>query len=156
PATPLARSLATIACIALPRFGVLAHARVTQRVTGGDLVRLEHGDHVDAWSANAHRQEPAPAIRVEIRHLVVHQIAAGLPKRLTRNDFTGLLPLELEEDPAFQYVPENRPGMAMRPRPGVCGRELDELRHRVCPLGNPGWGDAQKIGDLGVSCSQHV
>ena len=81
--------------------GVLAGARVAQMVAGGDLLRFEHGDHVHARSTNAHREKPGPALRVEICHLVVHHVPAGFPKRLTRNDFAGLLPLELEEDPAI-------------------------------------------------------
>ena len=125
-------------------------------LAGLDLLQREHGDHVDARSADAHRKEPAPVIRVQIRHLIVHNIATRLPERFSRNDLSWLVPLKLEQDPAFEHVPENRSGMAMRRQPGVCGRKFDELCHRMCALGNRGRGDAQQIGDLDVSCNQHV
>jgi hypothetical protein len=101
-------------------------------------------------------KNPAPIIRVQIRHLIVHDIATRLPERLSRNDFSWLVPLKLAQDPAFEYVPEKRSGMAMRRQPGVGGWKFDELSHRMCALGNRGRGDAQKIGDLDVSCAQHV
>ena len=82
-------------------------------------------------------KNPAPITRVQIRHLIVHDIATRLPKCLSRNDFSWLVPLKLEQDPAFAYVPENRSGMAMR-RPGVCGWKFDELCHRMCALGIQG------------------
>jgi hypothetical protein len=46
--------------------------------------------------------------------------------------------------------------MAMRRQPGVCGWKFDEVCHRMCALGNRGRGDAQQIGELDVSCNQHV
>jgi hypothetical protein len=75
---------------------------------------------------------PAPITRVQIRHLIVHDIATKLPKCLSRNDLSWLVPLKLEHDPAFEYVPENRSGMAMRRQPGVYGWKFDELSHRMC------------------------
>ena len=91
-----------------------------------------------------------------MRHLMVHDIATRLPERFSRNDLSWLVPLKLEQDPAFEHVPENRSGMAMRRQPGVCGWKFDEVCHRMCALGNRGRGDAQQIGELDVSCNQHV
>ena len=125
-------------------------------IAGDDLLRFEHGDHVDARSTDAHRYKPGPGTRVQIRYLVMHDLAARFPKRLTRNDLSRLITLELEEDFALEYVTEYRSGMAMRPQSFVRRRELDELRHRMRAFGNPGRGDAQKVSDLGVSCNQHV
>jgi hypothetical protein len=125
-------------------------------IAGRDLLGCQHGDHVDAGSADAHRKKPAPIARVQIRHLVVHDIAARLPERFSRNDLSWLITLKLEQDPAFEYVTENRSGMAMRRQPGVCGWKFDELCHRMRTLGNPGRGHAQQIGDVDVSCNQHV
>ena len=92
-------------------------------IAGDDLLRFEHGDHVDARSTDAHRYKPGPGTRVQIRYLVMHDVAARLPKRLTRNDLSRLITLELEEYSALEYVTEYRSGMAMapvlRPQAGV-------------------------------------
>ena len=103
-----------------------------------------------------HTATPGPGTRVQIRYLVMHDVAARFPKRLTRNDLSRLITLELEEDFALEYVTEYRSGMAMRRQSFVRRRELDVLRHRMRAFGNPGRGDAQKVSDLGVSCNQHV
>jgi len=64
PSTPAARSREMIA-----RIVVMARAceqRVAQGIAGQDLSRLEHGDHVDARSADAHREEATPAVGIQI------------------------------------------------------------------------------------------
>ena len=71
---------------------------MAQGIAGRDLARLEHGDHVDVGSADADREEAAPAGGVEVSHLIVHDVAAGLPKGLACRDFSRRLALELEED----------------------------------------------------------
>jgi hypothetical protein len=86
---------------------------MTQRIAGRDLSRLEHGDHVDVGSADTHRKEATPANGVQIPHLIVHHLAARLPKSLTRSDFSGRFSLKLKEDSALQYVTEYRPRMSM-------------------------------------------
>ena len=57
----------------------------------------------------------------QILHLIVHHVAARLPKGLARNEFTGCLTLELEENPALQHVPEHRSRMSMWAQPVICG-----------------------------------
>jgi hypothetical protein len=79
-----------------------------QRITGHDLLRLEHGDHVDACCADTHRKEAAPASGVQIPHLIVHYLATWLPKSLSHSNFNGRLSLKLKEDPALQRVTEYR------------------------------------------------
>jgi len=86
----------------------------------------------------------------------VHDIATRLPECLPCNDFPRLLTLEFEEDLALQYVTENRSGVAMRCKPSVCGREFDELCHRMRTFRYPRRSDAYKICDLRVPCGQHV
>ena len=99
--------------------------------------------------------KPTPSVCVQIRNLVVHDVAARFPERLARNDFPGFFALQLKENPALQYVSENRPGVAMRRESGVGRREFDELCHRMRTLGNGGGSGAEEIGDLDVSFSQH-
>jgi len=129
---------------------------MAQRITGRDLWRLEHGDHVDTGSADTHRKEAAPVIGVQVPHLIVHHLAARLPKSLARSKFSGCLSPELEEDPALQDVTENRSRMSVWLESGVGGGKLDELCHRVCAFRNWRRCDAQQIGDLGVACDQHA
>jgi hypothetical protein len=86
---------------------------MTQRIAGRDLFRLEQGDLVDGGSADTHRKEATPSSGVQIPHLIVHHLAARLPKGLTRSDFSGRSSLELKEDSALQYVTEYRPRMSM-------------------------------------------
>ena len=130
---------------------VLSDAGMAQTVTCHDLFWFEHRDHLDAGSADTHREKPAPAARVQIANLVVHDVAAGFPKSLACNDFARRFPFDLEEDPALQYVAENRSGMTMRRESRVGGRQLDKLCHRMRTLWDPARGDAQKICDFGVA-----
>jgi hypothetical protein len=46
--------------------------------------------------------------------------------------------------------------MTMRLHALVSRRDFDQLRHRVCAVGYLGRGDAQKIGDHDIACSQHA
>ncbi len=64
----------------------------------------------------------------------MHHFATGLPKGLTRTNFSGCVSLELEADPALQYVAEYRSRVTMWLRSGIGGWNLDELCHRVCTL----------------------
>src|SRR5262245_57317814 len=109
---------------------------MAQRIAGRDLLRLEHGDHVGTGRADAHREEAAPASGVQVPHLIVHHVTARLPKCLACNDFSRRIALELEEHPALEHVSEYRSRMSMWTQPGVRGRKLDELCHRVCALGD--------------------
>src|SRR4029077_14565099 len=109
---------------------------MAQRIAGRDFLRLEHGDHVDAGRADAHRKEAAPAGGVQVPHLIVHHLTARLPKGLAGSNFGRRFALELKEDSALQYVTEYRSRMSMWTQAGVRGGKLDELRHRVRT-----WGD---------------
>src|SRR5689334_24230969 len=100
-------------------------------ITGQDLLWFQHGDHVHPGGADAHRDEPGPRVRVQVRNLVVHDVTARFPERLTRNDFPGFFALQLKEDPALQDISEDRTRMAMRLESGVGRWEVDELCHRV-------------------------
>jgi len=100
-------------------------------------------------------EKPGPVVCVQIRNLVVHDVAARFPKRLARNDFPGCLTLQLKADPALHYISENRPGVAMRRDSGVSRWEFEELRHRVRTLGNGGGNGTEEIRFLDVSVTQH-
>ena len=67
---------------------------MAQPIAGNDFLWLEHGDHVDIGSADAHREEAGPARRVEVPHLIVHHVASGLPKGLAGNKFNWLIALD--------------------------------------------------------------
>src|ERR1700754_1046803 len=75
---------------------VLTRAGVAQMIPSHDLIGLEHGDHLHARSADAHRDEAGPGVRIKICYLVVHDVSAGLPERLACNDFPGRLAFQLE------------------------------------------------------------
>lgn len=115
---------------------------MAQGISRRDLLRLQHGDHVDAGSADAHRKEAAPAGGVQVPHLIVHHVAAWFPKSLTRSNFSGGLSLELKEDSALQYVTEYRSRMSVWPWSGIRG-ELDELCHRQRARGD--WAGSRTV-----------
>lgn len=134
---------------------MLTGARVAQMIARGDFLGFQHGDHVDARHAYADREESAPAVLVQIGYLIVHDVTTWLPKGFARNDFTRLLTLEFKENPAVEYVSEDRSGMSMWPESLVRGRHLDQLCHHVCALGYPWRSNAEEVGNLRVSTSQH-
>src|ERR1700758_4072995 len=100
-------------------------AGVAQVVSRVNLLRCEHGDHLDSRRAYANREKPAPPVRIKVGHLIVHDITPRLPKCLAGNDLTRLLALDLEQDAALKQVAEHRPGMAVRRQTGISGRQLD-------------------------------
>jgi hypothetical protein len=133
----------------------LTRARVPEMITSTEFVLVQHRDHVDAGRAYADRDELAPAIRFKIPNLVVDDVAARLPERLSRLDLVRLLTLELEPDAALKDVAENRARVAVRTGSSIPRRKLNQLGHRVRPLRNRGRGRVEKVSDLEISDGQH-
>src|SRR5262245_42954781 len=107
----------------------LAGARVAQMIAGHDFFWFEHGDHAHPRSADAHHDKPGPSVCVQIRDLGVHDVAAGLPERLTGNDFPGFFALQLKEDPALQYVSETGPEWRCGASPSSADLDVAFRRH---------------------------
>jgi hypothetical protein len=124
-------------------------------ISGHDFFWLEHGDHGDTGSADAHSDEPEPVVWVRIGDLVMHDVAARFPEGLACNDYSGLFTLQLEEHLALQYVSEDRPGMAMRRDSGVGRWQFEELCHRMRSIGHGRGSGTEEICFLDVSVTQH-
>src|SRR5215472_10263330 len=63
--------------------------------------------------------------------LIVDDVAARLPERLTSPDDTRWLTLQLEHHLARQHIAEGRAGVPMRRRAGIARWPLNDHGHRV-------------------------
>ncbi|GAB3846086.1 hypothetical protein GCM10027610_063570 [Dactylosporangium cerinum] len=97
----------------------------------GQLVLLHEGEHRLVRVAEHGDHEPHRDVGAGIAVLVVDDVAARLPERLTGVQDPGWFALELEHHLAVQHVAERRAGVPVRRSARVTGRELHDDRHLV-------------------------
>jgi hypothetical protein len=110
-----------------------------------DLLRVEHGDHLDVGSTDAHRDELAPRFPFQVHHLVVDDVTSRLPECLARRDLARLLALDLEQDLSLEYITEHGAGVTVRGQSRIGRRKFEELRHHMGALGDPRRSDVDEI-----------
>ena len=86
-----------------------------------ELLGGDRGEHRLARDSHHNDDEPAPCVYQVVACLVVNNVAARFPERLTWADHPLGLTLEFEYHLSLEHVAEDGPRMAMRQRTGIAG-----------------------------------
>src|SRR5215469_2616345 len=97
----------------------------------GELVLVNEREHGLARIAEHGDGEMHRAVVAVVAVLIVDDVAARLPERLTSPDDTRWLTLQLEHNLARQHIAEGRAGVPMRRRAGIARWPLNDHGHRV-------------------------
>jgi hypothetical protein len=114
-----------------------------------ELVVVDVGEHRLPGGAQHRHDEPARRVGERVGRLVVDDVATGLPERLARRDGALGLALELEDDRALEDVTGDRPGVPVRCRARVAGRQVDRHDHHLGAGGDERGSFAEQLGQGG-------